>query len=255
MLEQVLNGSIGSFPFPEHRVEFDNVTFSQFSVAGAAGLVSLLRLRFDVASTAPLGQSEIGLSFQVLDSAQSFADLRPQLATVLPSIVTIGSDVQPELTARLETSESFAVPGSEVEVEVLVDLSGSRQLLGAYQAEVSWETGEVELMDVSAGATPEFANTLQQSLEGDRISFSGFNSQGVGGEISLLNLRFRVVGTPTPGSASFDLRFLVLDAAQTFESLLAGLQVTGATVEISTSENRPPVLLPVRDRSVWLITS
>ena len=61
------------------------------------------------------------------------------------------------------------------------------------------------------------------------LVFSQFSVQGADGRVSLLRVRFSVVGS---GSGSLDLAFSVLDAAGTFASLLPSLVVEPAAIEI-----------------------
>ena len=63
--------------------------------------------------------------------------------------------------------------------------------------------------------------------------FSQFNTQGAGGRVSLLRVRFLVVGS---GVSGLGLSFSVLDAAGTFVSLLPEVVVEPTGVEVSGAD-------------------
>ena len=112
---------------------------------------------------------------------------------------------------------------------MFVDLSGSAAALGAYEARLSWDAAVLSLVEVADGATAAFAAAYHRQ-ETDALVFSQFNAQGADGRVSLLRVRFLVVGR---GSSGLDLSFSVLDAAGTFASLLPSLQVEPVAVEAS----------------------
>ena len=101
--------------------------------------------------------------------------------------------------------------------------------MGAYQARLGWDASVLSLVEVSDGATAEFARAYQRAEAGVLV-FSQFNAQGADGRVSLLRVRFSVVGGSGP--SGLELSFSVLDASGTFASLLPSLVVEPAAIEI-----------------------
>ena len=237
-LAAVLDGETAAFAGPQTRVSDGELVFSHFNVPGASGRISLLKVRYDVVGGSGEEHS-FDLSFPVLDAAQTFANLLPHLR-VRPSTISIVDTGQDRpITAWLGLPAEKPSQGGQVEVEVLVDLSSIAEKLGAYEAQLSWDAQVLELAAVLDGETAAFAGPQTRVSDGELV-FSHFNVPGASGRISLLKVRYDVVG----GSGeehSFDLSFPVLDAAQTFVNLLPQLQVQPATVTI---EPGAPTTLP-----------
>ena len=211
-LEEVSDGSTAAFAGAYRREESGALVFSQFNAQGAGDRVSLLRVRFSVVGS---GSSGLELSFSVLDATGTFASLLPELV-VEPTVVEIGGAADGAIVAGLVASAEAVEVGDEFEVEVFVDLSGSGLSLGAYEARLSWDVAVLSLVEVSDGSTAEFDRAYHREEDGALV-FSQFNAQGAGGRVSLLRVRFLVVGS---GSSGLGLAFSVLDAAGTFVSLL-----------------------------------
>ena len=221
-LVEVSDGAPAEFARAYQRAEAGALVFSQFNAQGADGRVSLLRVRFSVVGGS--GPSGLGLSFSVLDAAGTFASLLPSLV-VEPTAIEIGGAAGDGIVAGLVVSAESVSVGDEVEVEVFVDLSGSGASLGAYEARLSWDVSVLSLVEVSDGSTPEFDRAYHREESGALV-FSQFNAQGASGRLSLLRVRFSVVGS---GSSGLGLSFSVLDAAGTFASLLPSLVVEDLT--------------------------
>ena len=221
---EVSDGSTAAFAGAYRREESGGLVFSQFNAQGADGRVSLLRVRFSVVGS---GSSGLGLAFSVLDAAGTFASLLPELV-VEPTVVEIGGAADDGIRGGLVVSADTVEIGDEFEVEVFVDLGSSGASLGAYQARLSWDTAVLSLVEVSDGATAEFARAYRREETGALV-FSQFNAQGAGDRVSLLRVRFSVVGS---GLSGLELSFSVLDAAGTFASLLPLLAVEPTDVEI-----------------------
>ena len=101
-------------------------------------------------------------------------------------VLLIALPVQAQtITGRLGVSSEEPKLEDQIEVEVLVDLSGISEKLGAYEAQLSWDAEILELVEVSDGETSAFAYPQTRSGSGELV-FSNFNVQGVGGVISLL---------------------------------------------------------------------
>ena len=153
----------------------------------------------------------------------------------LSSLLLVALSIRAQdITAWLDVSPEQVKQGDTVRVEVMVDLSQVSDKLGAYEARLGWDPGVLKLVEVSDGETPEFANP-QKKVGSAEVVFSNFSVSGAGGVVSLLKLRFEVVGGPDE-VISLSLSFEVLDAAGTFENLLPKLQVKpfeGITIEQS----------------------
>ncbi len=62
------------------------------------------------------------------------------------------------IAAWLELSTLIPAPEELVEVEAVLDVRTTTAELGAYEAHLSWDPEELELVDVADGATPELAS-------------------------------------------------------------------------------------------------
>ena len=223
---QIANGDTPAFANPQTRTSAGELVFSNFNVQGAGGVVSLLKVTFEVIGQ-PGQTTALNLSFAVLDAAGTFANLLPQLQ-VQSSTIRVAQ--APTISARLDVSSEQPKPGDQIEVEVLVDLSGISEKLGAYEARLNWDAGVLELVEVSDGETSAFANPQTRTGSGELV-FSNFNVQGVGGVISALKVSFNVRGR-SGQSTALDLSFAVLDAAGTFTNLLPQLQVQFSAIRV-----------------------
>ena len=191
---EMSDGSTPAFAGAYRREESGGLVFSQFNAQGAGGRVSLLRVRFSVVSS---GSSGLDLAFSVLDAAGTFASLLPSL-TVVPTAVEIGGTADDGIRGGLVVSADAVEIGDEFEVEVFVNLGSSGAALGAYQARLSWDVAVLSLVEVSDGSTAEFDRAYHRAEDGALV-FSQFNAQGAGGRVSLLRVRFLVVGSGSSG--------------------------------------------------------
>ena len=147
-----------------------------------------------------------------------------------PVLAAVAKTATPATVASESISAGLALYADEVEVgdevegEVFVDLSGSGASLGAYEARLSWDAAVFSLIEVSDGTTAGFASALYREETGALV-FSQLNARGADGRVSLLRMRFSVIGNS--GSGRLNLAFTVLTAAHTFASLLPSLKLGG----------------------------
>ena len=226
------NGETFAFQGPMTRLDADELTFSHFSVAGVSGVVSLLKPRFTVVG-APGDSTALSLSFTALDAARSFEDLLPHLA-VIPAQANIADNDLLAITGELKVSREQAWTGSEIDVEVALKLPPGSEKLGAYEALLSWDDEVLELSQVLDGSSSRFLDP-QTRRDGDgTLKFANFSVEGAGGRVSLLNLKFRVIGE-LGARSSLALHFQTLDAAGTFANLRPHLEVVPVIIDVIES--------------------
>ncbi|MDP6038804.1 MAG: hypothetical protein QGG64_09660, partial [Candidatus Latescibacteria bacterium] len=186
------------------------------------GSVSLAQVVFDVVGESQT-QTNLNLSFDVLDQAQTFVSLLPDLH-IQPATVRV--QTQPELLVPkgyVRLSSHMADTGSLVEAEILLDMSQVNLNVGAYAAQLKWDASVLKFHAVSDGATAAFVKP-QMVIASDGVTFSNLNVQGESGLLSLLKVTFEVIGS-TGQSSTLNLVFNVLDQANNFVSLLPYLQI------------------------------
>ena len=235
-LTAVLDGETPAFLAPQTRVSPGELLFSQFSARGAGGEMSLLKVRFQVLGS-PGQTTALDLSFPVLDAAQTFTNLIPQLQ-VQSAGIRVASDGS-LITARVEVSSPQPEPGDQIVAEVWIDPSAVSDKLGAYVAHLNWDAQMLELVQVLDGETPEFLDPQTRTGPGELV-FSQFNTRGAGAEASLIKVRFNVIGA-SGQTSPLDLSFAALDAAQTFANLLPQLQVQPSTISIVGTGQAQPI--------------
>jgi hypothetical protein len=215
------------FAKPQTRAQEGELLFSAFDVEGAGGVVRLLRARFDVVGS-PGQSTSLDLSFSILVAAQTFVDLRDSLQVLPASVRIAGGFPDRRIAAWLQNS----LPGDRgrsLETEVLLDLSGIPEHLGAYEAQLTWNPQALKVVDILDGHTPEFTGP-QTRLDTGRLLFSHFHVVGAGGRLSLARLRFEVEVGMSLADGDLRLSFGALAAAGSFEDLLPALETREAVV-------------------------
>jgi hypothetical protein len=104
----------------------------------------------------------------------------------------------------------------------------SGELLGSYNAQLTWNPAVLRYVDVLAGnfGAPTINDT--QTGQGS-LRFSAANAAGVGGSVTVARVRFVAEAT---GSAAPALTITELSAAQTFTNLLSSVIVTNGSVAV-----------------------
>lgn len=147
------------------------------------------------------------------------------------------------ITGRLNWTAERPVPGDQIEIEVVVELSSRSEKLGAYEVRLAWDAEVLEFQEVLAGETAGFTSPKAQAVSGELV-FLNFNALGAGGEVSLIKVRFEVVGEAEQ-SSPLNLSFTDLVAAETFTDLLPQLQVQSATISVFEQIPEPDVAVSV----------
>jgi len=133
--------------------------------------------------------------------------------------------------SAIADDEAYRAPrvGDTVVVDVRVNMffSGG-ELLGSYNAQLTWNAAALRYVDVQAGGfgSPTINDT--QTQQGS-LRFSSANAQGVSGSVVVARVRFvaQAAGSATPA-----LSITELSAAQTFTNLLSSVVVTNGSVTV-----------------------
>lgn len=130
------------------------------------------------------------------------------------------------VTATVVPSTFTPEPGDTIIVSIHLDLSETTELLGSFDATLSWSTDTLSFIGHLGGDTPGFTNPIVNDLEASsgRLRFANFNPQGAGGVVSLLNVKFEALKA-LDSSFSLNLEFSEMVAAQTFINLLPFLEI------------------------------
>ena len=175
------------------------------------------------------------------------------VAVALVGVVLPAPALAQTITTNLVTSPTPPQLGGELEVEVVLDLSSTSEALGSYLAALEWDTGVVELVEVTEPDRPGFDIPVQISDEGPyptypysmtlaRLKFANFSTQGIAGAASLLKAKFRVVGRSTQ-TPNLSVTFWEVHAAGTFMDLLP--LVEGYTTHSGTRAEKDFEITPV----------
>jgi hypothetical protein len=133
--------------------------------------------------------------------------------------------------SAIADGEAFRAPrvGDTVVVDVRINMffSGG-ELLGSYNAQLTWNAATMRYVDVQAGTfgTPTVNDTEVQQ---GSFRFSAANATGAGGSVVVARVRFVAQAA---GSAAPLLDITELSAAQTFTNLLSSVVVTSGSVTV-----------------------
>lgn len=224
-LIEVIDEFAPEFAHPQTRVEGGELVFSAFEVEGTGGIVSLLKAKFDVVGN-PGESTSLDLTFPVLIAAQTFADLRDPLQ-ILPTTLRIAGESPKEKIAAWMENAVIENGQRSFETEVVLDLSGIPEKLGAYEARLAWNPEALELIEVLDGSSTEFAGPQIREEAGELI-FSQFNVEGAGERLSLLRAHFAV--SEGASEADLELSFTALATAGNFADLLPLLEIRSDAV-------------------------
>jgi len=133
--------------------------------------------------------------------------------------------------SAIADDEAFRSPavGDTVVVDVRLNMffSGG-ELLGSYNAQLTWNAAQLRYVDVQPGGfgSPTINDTQVQQ---GSFRFSAANAQGVAGSVVVARVRFVAQAT---GSAAPQLLLTEVSAAQTFTNLLSSVVVTNGSVTV-----------------------
>lgn len=229
-LIEIRDGDTPAFGEAQTREDVGELIFSQFSADGADGVISLLKIQFQVIGEAG-ASSEIALLFTELTATETFTDVLEQVE-VQNATVTVFERITGTIVGRLNLSTDMPVERDTLNVEVVIDLSElSSGQLGTYAAKLTWDNNVLSLIDARDGDTPAFGGAQTRENVGGLV-FSQFSVQGAAGVISLLNVRFLVVGQ-AGGESSLEVTFDELTAAVSFVDLLPHIQVQETSFSVA----------------------
>lgn len=133
--------------------------------------------------------------------------------------------------SAMADGRAFRAPrvGDTVVVDVRLNMffSGG-ELLGSYNAQLTWNAAALRYVDVQPGTfgAPTVNTT---GVQQGSFRFSAANAQGASGSVVVARVRFVAQAT---GSAAPQLSITELSAAQTFTNLLSSVTVTSGTVTV-----------------------
>ncbi len=123
-------------------------------------------------------------------------------------------------------------PGDTLKVAINVDMSEINELLGGFNATLTWSADTLHYLEHRGATTEGFTNPIvneQKASEG-RLTFGNFNTQGMGGIINILNVRYLLVSA-SEAILSLKLEFSEMVAAQTFVNLLPFIKIIVTDVD------------------------
>ena len=146
-------------------------------------------------------------------------------------VVTVAADGRVVVTTTTEGRSFFeSQVGGEIVVDVTADMSfAGSELLGSYNAALTWNPSVLTLVAVEAGdfPAPEFNDANAAAGE---LRFAQVSPSGVGGSVVLARIRFSKIGA---GAGDPTVAITEMSAAVTFTDLLSRVSVTNGTVTVN----------------------
>ncbi len=146
-------------------------------------------------------------------------------------VVTVAADGRVVVTTTTEGRSFFeSQVGGEIVVDVTAHMSfAGSELLGSYNATLTWNPSVLTLVAVEAGdfPAPEFNDANAAAGE---LRFAQVNPSGSGGSVVLARIRFSKVGS---GTTKPTVAITEMSAAVTFTDLLSRVSVTNGTVTVN----------------------
>jgi hypothetical protein len=119
--------------------------------------------------------------------------------------------------------------GSEIVMDVTVDMRFTGgELLGSYNAILTWDPAVMQYDTTLAGDFPEPEENIS-SVGAGELRFAQANAAGMGDVVVVARVRFQTVAA---GAAAASLSVTELSAAQTFTNLISLVTVTNGTVTV-----------------------
>jgi len=123
--------------------------------------------------------------------------------------------------------------GQTIEIPVVVDMGSLQEQLGSYTVALQWNPAVLQFESYRGGSAAGFDNPVVNTTAtaNGKLIAAHACPQGAGGTVNILNLQFKVVGTPgaDPG---LSLKFTALAAARTFSDLLPYLQLSESLLTV-----------------------
>lgn len=131
------------------------------------------------------------------------------------------------IRASAAPANAQLLAGQTIEIPVLVDVGAMQEQLGSYTVALQWNPSVLQFEGYHGGSAAGFDNPVINTAEttNGKLIAAHACPQGAGGVVNILNLQFKVVGTPgaDPG---LSLKFSALAAARTFTDLLPYLELS-----------------------------
>ncbi len=183
------------------------------------------------------GPSATGAKEAVLRIVSN-ASNRPQFDVPLRgnglALATLG-----HISATAVPTNNAPSPNDLITVEVRVNMSGANppaHLMQNYQATLSWDPA-VLLYSGVLGGDPPWGGPSSFSQSGGNAEFFDTATNGAGGDLAIIRIRFRVIGTPG-SSTDLNLGFSRMEGTEV-ENLMPILSAGGSRVEV-VAEAAPP---------------
>ncbi len=148
----------------------------------------------------------------------------------LTAMVSAGPAAAAAVAVRLDVGNTQPAAGDTIQVELVVDLSGSAEQLGAYEATLTWDPSLLSLTAVRNGSTTAFADPQTQTGNGS-LQLSRVSATGAAGVISLARARFVTAGS-TGQQGTLSVVFAALNSLGG-TSLLAGVTMPSLTLTVA----------------------
>ena len=124
--------------------------------------------------------------------------------------------------------------GAQFTVSVFVNMGGCpspNNLLGSFTSKLTWNAAHFSYVSHS-GLLTGFTGAVNTNNVGSGIlDFNGANPSGTGGDVKLLTITFKVIGT-NGATGVFDLDFSAMSAAISFTNLLPSLTIADCSYQI-----------------------
>ncbi len=163
-------------------------------------------------------------------------------ATSLPTAPAPGvrlNKMGATIRASAAPTNAQLLTGQTIEIPLVVDMGTLQEQLGSYTVTLEWNPSVLQFEGYRGGSAAGFDNPVVNTAEtgNGKLIAAHACPQGAGGAVNILNLQFKVAGTPgaDPG---LSLKFSAIAAARTFTDLLPYLDLSEnlLTVEELPSE-------------------
>ncbi len=136
-----------------------------------------------------------------------------------------------QVISSVSPSNSTPAPSETITADIVIDMTGSSELLGSFTGSVEWDP-TVLSYDSNSGMQGGFTGLVNtdNSATGS-LGFNGINAGGGSGTLTVLTVTFNVIGAHE-SSTTLDVDFSAMSAALTFVNLLPVLTVNDATVTV-----------------------
>ena len=157
------------------------------------------------------------------------------------AVVLAGSVQAGQIVASASPDLGAVKPGQEIQVPVIIDMTGMPEKLGSFTGKLQWDPNVLRYLGYRAGANSSFRTLVVNSKKTSRgqLIFAGANPYGAEGKAEVLNVTFKVVGK-IGSSSPLQLTFSAMAAAYTFHNLLPYVRSTTTGVDQSVQVGEIP---------------